>query len=78
MLHFGERVFRYSGFRLIDGDALGSLAGGGLGIGDGQDTVLHRGFDVLGLKAQHNPIRSNYHLLRDPETMHSPGYPPAT
>lgn len=33
----------------VDGDALGLLAGGALGIRNGQDSIVHRRFDVLSL-----------------------------
>jgi len=39
----------------VDGDTLGLLAGGTLGIRNGQDSVVHRGFDVLRLNDARKP-----------------------
>ena len=43
IIHFRRPAFR---LHSADGDALGLLAGRGLGIGDGQNAILHRRLDI--------------------------------
>ena len=43
-------------------DALGFLAGSGLRISDGQNAVLHRRLDVLGLQTHKKPVRTRSYL----------------
>lgn len=49
MVHFRRLAFR---LHSVDGDALGLLAGRGLGISDGQNPILHRRLDILGLQTR--------------------------
>jgi len=53
VVHFRRLAFK---LRLPNRDALGFLAGGGLRISNGQNAVLHRRLDVLGLQT-HKKIR---------------------
>lgn len=47
IVHFQSPFFR---LRSLNGDPLGLLPRGGLGISDGQNPILHRGLDILGLR----------------------------
>jgi len=53
MIHF-KRFF----FSLGDRDRLRSGLGGRLGEGDGQEPILHRGFNIIGLDSLRNLHRS--------------------
>ena len=58
--------FRWPALRLHlpNRDALGFLAGGGLRISNGQNAVLHRRLDVLGLQTHAKPHQSQIPLER--------------